>query len=114
MNSKNTNANKSPQFKDVSRYTRWVNWLDEKDNGLSTRKRKTKWMFLLGILILIFILSFIFFPSSEFSHENLEPPTSGIEAEIHADPSQPTFEMPVDSFENLLKKNINENLSKKE
>ena len=112
MNSQNTN--KSTEFKDVSRYTRWVNWLDEKDNGLSPRKRKTKWSLLLGVIFLLFALSFILFPTSHFSHKSLAPHASGFNPGIQNRHSQPTFEMPVDSFENLLKRNIDENLPEKE
>ncbi|MDX9882632.1 MAG: hypothetical protein RBS73_11240 [Prolixibacteraceae bacterium] len=109
MKNTNTNKIKSPQFKDVSRFTRWVNRIDEQDESLSPLKRKTKWLFFLGILFLAFALSFILFPAGKFSHEKLDALPTGMEQPAYQSPATSPFEMPADSFENLLKQNIHEN-----
>ena len=109
MKRTNTNQVKSPQFKDISRFTRWISRLDEQDENLSPVKRKTKWMFFLGVLFLAFALSFILFPSAKFSHESMESPMSGAEQPARHTPPTSPFEMPTDSFENLLKRQIDEN-----
>jgi hypothetical protein len=107
---KNTNSNKvkSPQFKDVSRYTRWMNRLDELDQDLSPVKRKTQWLFFLGFLFLSFALSFILFPAGKFNHKKLDSPALSAEQPIQKKTLASPFEMPVDSFENLLKRRVHE------
>ena len=106
---KNTDHSNStqPQFKDVSRFTRWVSGLDKRDEELSPTKRKTKWLLLLGTLLLSFALSFILFPSAKLDHETMGGPVL-----MHAPTGQQLADplgMPVDSFENLLKNKIHEN-----
>jgi hypothetical protein len=107
---KNTNSNKvkSPQFKDVSRFTRWMNRMDEMDQDLSPVKRKTKWLFFLWFLFLSFVLSLIFFPADKLGHEKLDSPALSAEQPIQKKPLASPFEMPVDSFENLLKCRVHE------
>ncbi|WP_430973777.1 hypothetical protein [Sunxiuqinia rutila] len=100
-----------PRFQDVSRFTRIINQLDSRDRKLDPQKRRSKWMLVLFILFLLFLASFLIsFP--DFSHEKIgtkeqffpsEPENSG-QAAI------PGFELPVDSFENLLKQHIHESI----
>ncbi len=54
----NIENNKSnvKKFKDVSRFTRWVNRMDEKDKSLNPMKRKSKWV--ITIILLFFCLGF--------------------------------------------------------
>ena len=98
------------QFKDVSRYTRWINRMDELDESLAPSKRKAKWLILLGTLFLSFVLSFILFPSANLEQEAIggpvlmHQPSTKIEKQ-----AAPSFEMPTDSFENLLNRQIYEN-----
>ena len=108
MKNTNTNKVKSTQFKDVSRYTRWINRMDEMDQDMSPVKRKTKWLFFLGFLFLSFALSFILFPGAKFNHEKLNSPALSAEQPIQKKPLASPFEMPVDSFENLLKRRVHE------
>ncbi len=111
----NTNQNKQEaQLKDVSRFTRWVNGLDEKDKSLCPQVRARKWIIFISILFLLFVLSFIWFPGARVEHKNLtgKNPKELIEAQ------KPTganaLKMPVDSFEQQLKQKIHENIPKKE
>jgi hypothetical protein len=108
----NTTPDKNglPRFKDVSRYTRWINSLDEKDKALSPVKRKNKWLFLMGILFLLFVLSFALFPFSGFKHKSLSGPNSVLKKN-QVQPAAHPFEMPADSFEQFLKSRIHENIS---
>jgi hypothetical protein len=107
-NTKNDKV-KPPLFKDVSRYTRWVYRLDKLDENLGPAKRKTKWLFFMGTLFLSFALSFILFPAGKFRHEKLGSPALSTGQPAHKTPAASPFEMPVDSFENLLKRHIHEN-----
>ena len=109
MKNTNTNKMKSPQFKDISRYTRWVNRMDEMDQNLNPVKRKTKWLFFLGFLFLSFALSFILFLDAKFNHEKLNSPALSADQPVQEKPLASPFEMPTDSFENLLKRQIHEN-----
>lgn len=105
---------KTPRFQDVSRFTRMVSQLDGRDRELDPRKRKRKWILVLSGLFLLFGASFLL-PFPDFSHEknsSEEPffpagPATARQAEQSAFSG---FEMPVDSFENLLKQHIHENL----
>ncbi|MCW0481367.1 hypothetical protein [Gaoshiqia sediminis] len=99
---------KAPRFKDVSRFTRWINRMDEQDENLSPVKRKTKWLFFLGFLFLSFALSFILFPDAKFNHEKLNSPALSADQPVQEKPLASPFEMPVDSFENLLKRRVHE------
>jgi len=91
--------------------------LDQKDRSLDPEKRKRKWIFVLGGLFILYMLSF-FVSTKKLSHQSIEPARITVPAD--ADPDKPlktqksmTFEMPVDSFETVLKKQINEKLPKK-
>jgi hypothetical protein len=108
MKNTNTNKVKPPQFKDVSRYTRWINRLDKLDENLNPAKRKTKWLFFMGTLFLSFALSFILFPAGKFRHEKLDGPALSTGQPAQKKPVTSPFEIPVDSFENLLKRHIHE------
>lgn len=106
---KNTNHSKTiPQFKDVSRFTRWMASLDMQDEGLSPAKRKTKWLLVLGTLLLAFVLSFVLFPSASMNHEKMGGPVLRHESTSTDQQAAHPFEMPADSFENLLKNKIHE------
>ena len=107
-------CNTTPQFKDVSRYTRWINSLDEKDKELTPGKRKIKWTVVLVVLVTIFIVSIVFFPSVQLTHKNLSVPPQEPLVRPGKDKEGQGFEMPVDSFEQQLKNSIHENLPEKE
>lgn len=103
-----------PRFQDVSRFTRIINQLDSRDRKLDPQKRRSKWMLVLFILFLFFLASFLI-PFPNFSHEKIgtkeqffpgEPENSGQGEQV----AVPGFELPVDSFENLLKQHIHESI----
>ncbi len=107
------------QFKDVSRFTRFISLVDDNDRQLDPKKRKLKWIAVLSALFLLYLSSFLL-PPPELSHPKLEPrePSLGENSPLSAAPDSSlqkslTFEMPVDSFENLLKLRIHEGKLKK-
>ncbi len=111
----NTNQNKQEtQFRDVSRFTRWINGLDEKDKLLRPQARKRKWIISLSSLFLLFVLSFIWFPGVEVKHKNLTGKTPEEVTTLQKPAGTNALEMPVDSFEQQLKQKIHEDTSEKE
>ena len=97
--------------KDYSRFTRWVNGLDEKDKTLDPRARKNKWIMIVAFLFALFGISFIWFPRGKVKQNNIKTPLAG--PIIDAPAVHSAFEMPVDSFENQLKQYINEAVPEK-
>lgn len=97
--------------KDVSRFTRWVNGLDEKDKSLDPLKRKSKWIVITATLFTLFGISFIWFPKTKVSQQNIATPQVRSEKSINETVGRSAFEMPVDSFENHLKHIIHEGTS---
>jgi len=105
---------KTPRFQDVSRFTRMVSQLDSRDRSLDPKRRKGKWILVLSILFLLFLASFLL-PFPDFSHEKISSgekffPADSKEAGQAEQATFPGFEMPVDSFENLLKQHIHEDI----
>lgn len=102
------------QFTDVSRFTRFISRMDDKDKQLDPKKRKHKWLAVISVLFLLYLASFLL-PVPELSHAKLDPLGPALQTDTalpgtSASEKQKalTFEMPVDSFENLLKKRIHE------
>lgn len=106
----NKNAD-SGRLVDVSLFTRWVNNLDEKDKLLNARKRKSKWLIILGILFLAFTLSFLLFSGAGMSYQQLDSPGHEAKMETSDSPGTYNYEMDVDTFEQLLKQQIHESIS---
>lgn len=102
------------KIKDVSRFTRWIYQMDEKDKMLNPLKRKSKWTITIAILFLLFGLSFIWFPAVKLDSKSLEVPGQGTETEPQKQSGNTGFEMPVDSFEQQLKRKIYEDNPEKE
>jgi len=105
---------KIPHFQDVSRFTRMVSQLDSRDRELDPKRRRGKWILVLSVLFLLFLASFLF-RFQDFSHEKIGYGESFFLADSAKvrqaeQASFPGFEMPVDSFENLLKQHIHENI----
>lgn len=88
----------------------WVQSADQDDKALSPVIRKRKWMLILSGLFVLFVASFVWNPMMELSGSGLKPLH---EAETPAAENCLTFEMPVDSFENHLKRNINDHIPEK-
>lgn len=115
---KNEKAPDQPTEEKGTRLSRLINRLDLKDQSLDPEKRKCKWMVILAGIFVLYLLSFLV-PSPKLLHHSLNAENKSIVKDSvskgntsNAQKSQ-TFEMPVDSFENILKKNIDEKLSKK-
>ena len=109
--------NKKPtsmEFKDVSKFNRWVRELDEKDKSLNPIARKSKWVLTIVGLFILFGLSFIWFPVVEFSREELKGPVRDNEIMTQIQLDRQSFEIPVDSFEQQLKRKIDEGIPEKE
>lgn len=100
-------------LKDVSRFTRWVNGLDEKYKTLDPLVRKSKWILITALLFTLFGISFIWFPRGEVQQHKLTTPQAEPLMNTPNQSGLSAFEMPVDSFENQLKQYIDEGISDK-
>lgn len=108
---KNENVNHK-KLRDDSRFTRWVQELDEKDRSLSPMVRKSKWLLILAVIFCLFVISFIWMPEVRVNTGLAESPMLKTDSSNNAVTS--TFEISVDSFENRLKQQFNEKLPEKE
>lgn len=91
----------------------WLSRADEKDKALAPAVRKGKWILILMVFFLLFSSSFIWLPMAQLLGHQLESPTGNTNLNRQVESKSPTFEMPVDSFENQLKQNLHENLPTK-
>ncbi len=114
MKKKNFKSRHVPPLKDVSRYTRWVNRMDKQDTALNLKSRRHKWLLIMAVLLLIFILSFILFPGSQPDYNAMEQQLIELNQEMDEAPVYHSLDMPVDTFEQLLKRKIDERVSKGE
>ncbi|WP_430815911.1 hypothetical protein [Carboxylicivirga sp. RSCT41] len=85
---------------------------DGQDRGLSRQKRKIKWIAILGTLFCLYILSFMQ-PHLALHHRALVIPGDSVLTNVPGNDStqlsNSPFAWPVDSFEQLLNKRIDEN-----
>ncbi len=110
MNKKQT----SQEIKSLKmHFDTWLRRADEKDKALTCKMRKGKWILILIGFFLLFASSFVLLPMVHVIGHQLESPVKNTDQERKIESSNSTFEMPVDSFENQIKKNLHENLSKK-
>ena len=102
----------TPHFPDISRYTRWLNEMEEKERLMSPEKRLHKWVILMAVLFLLFVASFFLFPAPKISHQPVSalPEVSALNGDTMKKARSMTFDMPVDSFEQYLKNEIHEKL----
>lgn len=116
-NKKDQNPDQTTE-EEGTRLSRLIKRFDLKDQSLDPEKRRRKWMYILALLFVLYLASFLV-PSPKLSHRSLatedkattkDPVLPGNSPKSH---KSLTYEMPVDSFENILKKNIDEKLSKK-
>ncbi|MBS2101172.1 hypothetical protein [Carboxylicivirga linearis] len=88
---------------------RWIELADHQDKQLARKHRIRKWIAITGMLAVLFILSFIQQLKPEFNHYSMPETQSG---QTHAcdsvSLSNNPFELPADSFEQLLKQKIDE------
>jgi hypothetical protein len=105
------------RISDAIHFNEWIDRMDQKDKKLDPAKRKQKWMIILAGLFFLYLLSFLI-PTPKISHQALQDEEkNGAKAPVSSptvETQKPlTFDMPVDSFETILKKNINEKLPEK-
>lgn len=105
--------NKTQNFKDVSRFTRWVNELDKKDKELKPLIRKIKWIVISALLFTLFGISFICFPTGRIKPQKIETTSVKPGEKVLSPTVRSVFELPVDSFEIHLKYIIHEKISEK-
>lgn len=91
--------------------------LDSRDKELEPEQRKRKWTVVVLSLFALFLVSFLL-PSPDFKHQKigagtLALPQGSAQEQKLAPAGQAGFEMPVDSFETLLKQHIHEQLPEK-
>ena len=93
----------------------WINRLDQNDQKLDPAKRKKKWTIILCASFLIYVISFFVFPKPAISYEPIQPVSEGNPdtATTLKHKKSLSFEMPVDSFETILKQDIHEKLPEK-
>lgn len=112
MNTENNNSAQNAEIKKENRFSQWLNLLDEKDRAMNPTKRKGKWMFALCALVILFGLSFIWFPAAKLDQPEITTPVEQ-PAQQKSQTSRSAFEMPADSFEIILKQKIHEDLAEK-
>ncbi len=103
------------RISETIRFHQWIDRIDQKDKKLDPAKRKRKWSIILCASFLVYLLSFIVFPKPVLTHESIQP-VSEVNPKLNKtlkNKKSLSFEMPVDSFENELKKQIHESIPEK-
>ncbi|MGE0021050.1 MAG: hypothetical protein AB7S72_15360 [Draconibacterium sp.] len=106
------NSAQNAEIKKENRFSRWLKMLDEKDRAMNPTKRKGKWMFALCALVILFGLSFIWFPAAKLDQHEITTPVEK-PAPPKSQSTRSAFEMPADSFEIILKQKIHEDMAEK-
>ena len=93
----------------------WIDRLDKKDQKLHPAKRKKKWTIILCISFLLYLISFFVFPKPAITYEPIQPVSEGKPdiAKTLKRKESLSFEIPVDSFETILKQEIHESIPEK-
>lgn len=97
------------------RIQEWIDRLDQKDKKLDPAKRKKKWIIILCASFLLYVISFFVFSKPVLTYEPIPPVSEGnpdITKTLKRKKSL-SFEMPVDSFETILKQEIHESIPEK-
>ena len=116
MNTENKQSkNLVMRISEAIRFNEWIDRLDQKDQKLDPAKRKKKWTIILCISFLIYLISFLVFPKPVLIHEPIQPVSEGNPdiAKTLKRKKSLSFEMPVDSFETILKQEIHESIPEK-
>lgn len=106
-----------PTEEKETRLSRLIKRLDTQDEGMDPKKRKRKWMNILALLFFLYLLSFLI-PPPKLTHRSLQAKEENGKKDSGSSPATVTqkpltFDMPVDSFETVLKKNIHESIPEK-
>jgi len=87
----------------------WIEKADHHDQKLGRNRRIWKWSLILGSILILFGLTFLQRWQISLSHYSIPENKLNQHYAIDSFPLQPTpFELPTDSFEQLLKQQINE------
>jgi len=103
------------RINETIRFHEWIDRLDQEDQKLDPAKRKKKWAVILGVSFLLYLVSFFVFPKPKLIHEPISrlseaKPDMG---KTLKNKKSLSFEMPVDSFETILKQEIHESIPEK-
>ena len=103
------------RISETIRFHEWIDRLDQKDQKLDPAKRKKKWTIILCASFLLYLISFFVFPKSAITYEPIQPVSEGNPdiAKTLKHKKSLSFEMPVDSFETILKHAVHEKLPEK-
>lgn len=116
MNEENKQSkNLVTRIRETIRFHEWIDRLDQNDKKLDPVKRKKKWTIILGVSFLLYLISFFVFPKPAITYEPIQPVSEGnpdITKTLKHKKSL-SFEMPVDSFETILKQEIHESIPEK-
>ena len=116
MNTENKKSkNLVMRIREAIRFNEWINRLDQNDQKLDPTKRKKKWTIILCASFLLYLISFFVFPKPAITYEPIQPISEGIPdiAKTLKHKKSLSFEMPVDSFETILKQEIHESIPEK-
>ena len=116
MNTENKQSkNLVTRISEAIRFQEWIDRMDQKDQKLNPAKRKKKWAIILGASFLIYVISFFVFPKPAITYESIQPVIEGNPdtAKTLKRKKSLSFEMPVDSFETILKQEIHESIPEK-
>ena len=111
MNTENKQSkNLVNRISEAIRFQEWIDRIDRKDQKLDPAKRKKKWTIILCASFLIYVISFFIFPKPAITYEPIQPVSEGNPdiAKTLKHKKSLSFEMPVDSFETILKQEIHE------
>ena len=111
MNTENKQSkNLGTRINEAIRFQEWIDRMDRKDQKLDPAKRKKKWTIILGASFLLYLISFFVFPKPAITYEPIQPVSEGNTevAKTLKRKKSLSFEMPVDSFETILKQEIHE------
>jgi hypothetical protein len=116
MNTENKQSkNLVNRIGETIRFHEWIDRLDQKDQKLDPAKRKKKWTIIMCASFLVYLISFFVFPKPAITYEPIQPVNEAnpdITKTLKHKKSL-SFEMPVDSFETILKKEIHESIPEK-
>ncbi len=104
------------RISETIRFHEWIDRLDQDDQKLDPAKRKKKWTIILGASFLIYVVSFFVFPKPKLIHEPISRASEtkpDMVGKILKNKKSLSFEMPVDSFETILKQEIHESIPEK-
>jgi hypothetical protein len=116
MNTENKQSkNLVTRISEAIRFHEWIDRMDQKDQKLDPAKRKKKWIIILVASFLIYVISFFIFPKPAITYDPIQPVSEGNPdtAKSLKRKQSLSFEMPVDSFETILKQEIHESIPEK-